>query len=262
MGQRMVSCSMTFNPEVLVDIVPDPDLVVTMAPEDLGLILLRIAKSCQQSDGLFHESIANGHGRNGFGSGPDAKRYPREKEALVSAALSEAWAWLRSERLVLPAEGTNGQIGHMQFGRRATELLDGKNFSSYRSASEFPKVLLHPTLADKCWLNLARGEFEEAVFTAMKTVEVSVRHVGRYSPDDVGVKLMRKAFHPETGNLTDMGAPAGERVAMMELFAGAIGTFKNPSSHRDVALKLPEAREMIMTASHLLRIVDGRRTLT
>jgi hypothetical protein len=40
-------------------------------------------------------------------------------------------------------------------------------------------------------------------------------------PDDVlGITLMRKAFHPETGPLTDLSRVAGEREAEMHLFSG------------------------------------------
>ena len=46
----------------------------------------------------------------------------------------------------------------------------------------------------------------------------------------------------------------------MELFAGAIGYFKNPGSHREVELTAIEAAEAIMLASRLLRIVDSRRS--
>jgi uncharacterized protein (TIGR02391 family) len=68
-----------------------------------------------------------------------------------------------------------------------------------------------------------RNEYEVAAFQAMKAVEVSVREASGLPASLLGVPLMRKAFHPDNGQLTDLAAEAGERDARASLFVGAIG---------------------------------------
>jgi uncharacterized protein (TIGR02391 family) len=100
-----------------------------------------------------------------------------------------------------------------------------------------------------------RGDYDTAVFQAFKEVEVRVRKKANLANTDIGVPLMRKAFNPTNGVLMDPSADPGERTARMELFAGAIGSYKNPSSHRDVSFTDPkEAADIIHLANQLLRV--------
>ena len=73
------------------------------------------------------------------------------------------------------------------------------------------------------------------------------------------MKLMRKAFSPG-GILAHSGADPGEQIAEADLFAGAIGKFKNPSSHRDVDFDDPkEAADLIRLANQLFRMLERRK---
>ncbi len=163
--------------------------------------------------------------------------------------------------LIMPADGHNGTIGWKVLTRRGEKLATDKTkFDSYLGATSFPRAMLHPRIVDQVWLDLARGDLPDAVFRSFKAVEEAVREAGGYGPEVVGVDLMRKAFNPDRGPLTRLEEPMAEREALAALFAGAIGSYKNPHSHRTVQIaEAQEAQEMAMLASHLLRIVDARK---
>jgi uncharacterized protein (TIGR02391 family) len=134
------------------------------------------------------------------------------------------------------------------------------DFERIRAARAFPKSLLHPAISNKVYSALMRGDLDDAVLAAFKAVEIAVREAGAYKATDIGVPLMRKAFDVKNGPLTDLTHPEAEREALGHLFAGAIGSYKNPHSHRTVNLTDPrEAQQQVMLASHLLCIVDARR---
>jgi len=161
----------------------------------------------------------------------------------------------------MPAEGVNGQNGHRVLTRRGEALVnDEPAYRAYLAAAAFPKAMLHPSIADDVWLDLARADYANAVFRAFRAVEEAVREAAALEATDIGVALVRRAFHPENGVLTKLADPFPEREALAALFAGAIGSYKNPHSHRTVAIReAREAQEMVTLASHLLRIVEARR---
>ncbi|WP_274564960.1 TIGR02391 family protein [Streptomyces spiramyceticus] len=105
---------------------------------------------------------------------------------------------------------------------------------------------LHPALEDRVRTNFDLGDYETACFAAMKAVEVAVRDASGLD-SMVGVSLMRKAFQPHQngkagGPLADAGAEGGEQEATSALFAGAMGAYKNPASHRTVDFDDPSRR--------------------
>jgi uncharacterized protein (TIGR02391 family) len=135
---------------------------------------------------------------------------------------------------------------------------------AFRKGRILPTELLPTLFAEKVVPLFRRGDHDVAVFQAFKEVEVAVRKAANakragYPDSEVGVTLMRKAFHPDTGPLADKSLVTAEREAEMHLFAGAIGHAQNPTSHRDVAVTAIEAARLIVFASHLFDIVERRK---
>lgn len=210
---------------------------------------LKLLASLSKEQANFNNLIQGYRQAGGWGT-PE----PADMDALL-ARLSDAWCWLESHALIGPS-AQNPQSGNWQ---RPTALgqavAQDKNAVAKVWAAERLAGDLHPALSS-ARSNFALGDYETAAFAAMKAVEVSVRAAAGLSNELLGVNLMRKAFSPKDGALRDPGAEGGEQQATADLFAGAIGAYKNPASHRTVQFDDPvEAAEVIQLADLLLRIV-------
>ena len=239
----------------ITTLIPDVEVLLKLAPEELAGTILRLAKQ-RLRNGIIHASMFQQDLQETYGN---YCPYPanRRQEALL--AVAEAWNWLCIQGLLVPEMDGNGANGWMRLSRRAHQVLVEAAFKTYVGSLEFPKSLLHPAIAEDVWLDIVRGDPGTAVFKAFRAVEVAVRAAGKFSDKDVGMPLMRAAFDYKNGPLTDKSLPEAERESTAHLFAGAIGMFKNPHSHREVTIDdVRAAQEQLMVASHLLRIVDDR----
>lgn len=239
----------------IAEIIPDPEALLGLHPEELGGILLQVLINREKK-----KEKLNRHNFIGelFNQGSP---YPGSYSTSIPRAIAEAWNWLLGEGLIAVDPGAGLTGGDWVFVTRlGHEIINTDSFEAFRKGSLLPRRILHPKIAEKVWSNFIRGDYETAIFQAFKEVEVAVRENGGFDNSKYGVSLMRLAFHPETGTLTDSSSPPSERQALSDLFSGSIGYYKNPSSHRTVIISEPiEAAEILIMASHLLRIIDSRR---
>lgn len=226
------------------EIFPPIETSLDMEPEELAPFVLKHLKR------LDNINIHN----YTLGTREEIREYAGGHLEEFRKRLMEAVIWLEREMLIAPQPG---QMGDWRFiTRRGERILQEEDFKTYARESLLSSQALDPVLVRKVKPLFLRGDYDIAIFQAFKIVEVRVRQKGRYSNNDFGVDLMRKAFHPVTGALTNKQAEKAEKEAMSHLFAGAIGLFKNPSSHRDIGGTSPEeTADIIRFANCLLRML-------
>ncbi|MEM8949889.1 MAG: TIGR02391 family protein [Pseudomonadota bacterium] len=175
----------------------------------------------------------------------------------VKAAIAEGWGWLTNQGLLAP-DPTSDKGNSQIIARKAKGLSTPEAFEAYRLAASVPRDLFHPILQEEVRADLLRGRYDVAVFQAFKEVEVAVCKAAEFHPGEkYSTGLLNAAFGTDNGKLTDRRASEAERKARLNLFSGAMGSYKNPLSHRHLNIEtLREAVELVMVASHLLRIVD------
>ncbi len=231
----------------IYELLPDHEALLNLEVEELAWVVLEYLHSLSQDSSQF--SLYN------FSLPHTVAEYPGEYQKDITNALREAWMYLNREGFTVPKPGFHPDM--VSIARKGERVRNADALESYRKANLLPKQLLHSSIAEDIMSNFLRGKYDTAIFEAFKAVEVAVRNASGYT-EKYGINLMRQAFKVENGPLTDQNEPKAEREAVQHLFAGAIGLYKNSHSHRNVPVTAEEAVEIIMFASHLLRIVDSR----
>jgi uncharacterized protein (TIGR02391 family) len=230
----------------LADIIPDADVLLALQPDELGL-----RKSLD-----YHSRPHSGLTLD-IGSYLNVMvgAYPPQHHAEVRRALREAWAWLEGAALLIPSLAYVGAHDVRELSRTAIRLAKEPDAFRALSGRKIPRDALSPRIREDVWSLFHRGKYDTAVFEAMKAVEVAVRQAAGLAAKDIGVALMRKAFDKNTGPLTDMSMDEGEREMRSHFFAGAIGSYKNPHSHRNVAQSGAKPASCLDASLVLLRLV-------
>lgn len=179
-------------------------------------------------------------------------------DPYVWRALNESYHWLLSNGFLAHTPGRHNTGEFAYITRRGQQLLKDTTPLETIRASRLVEVDLHPSIANRVRREFLSGEYESAVFIAFREVEIRVRDLGGFDNSMVGTRLMTEAFNPsKNGPLVDPNLDPGEQQATMQLFIGAIGAFKNPSSHRQVDYgDATVAAEAVLLADLLLRILD------
>ncbi|MGB6486249.1 MAG: TIGR02391 family protein [Steroidobacteraceae bacterium] len=240
----------------LSELIPDGRTLLAMTPEDLALAVLKCLNA--SDDNYARRSQRESISLTNF-SNQQAAQYPSLPQPDCAIAISAALQHLVTIGMLVPSPLVLN-AGIYVLSARAKSLKTGSDYERYRHASRYPRGGIHPTIEQNTYAEFMTGDYETAVFKAFKTLEDAVRTRAELGNESIGVPMMRAAFHPKNGPLVDKSEHEGEREALMHLMAGAIGRFKNPTSHRFTGLDDPVSTiEILQLASLLIRIAEQRQ---
>jgi len=217
-----------------------PDVLLALPNDELAMrVLADLVTSAEWSEYNYLRSVG----------GSDL--YGRRQD--VQHTIASALGWLHSRVLIAFAWRHPGDTAIFVTPAGHAALQHGLDLVR---ASQQLQEGLHPLIEGRSRRQFLLGEYEQAVFVAMKAVEVRVRALAGLADEDFGVSLMNRAFGV-TGPLTDTGAAGGEQEGMRALFTGAYAVLRNPAGHREIDYDdVAEAAEAVLTASLLMRILD------
>jgi uncharacterized protein (TIGR02391 family) len=217
-------------PEWLAD-VTDQDILDPAEPGGVHLVLALTWRHGSEGRRLIRRFLGRWLDEQLL-IGPDAE----ERAALLGQLARQGWQLRESDSVVVAADPVRG------IPPPAAPMRSWRPHALVESEAR-PQFLIRKP--------------DQAVFAALKAVEIRVRQLAGLGNDLYGVKLMNNAFGP-TGALADPPSPGGEHNdGPRALFTGAMAMFRNPAGHTVVAYDdEAEAVEAVALASALMRHLD------
>jgi Protein of unknown function (Hypoth_ymh) len=195
------------------ELFPLPTELVELGPEDVAaLLLVWLNQGTGRNFSRYNLLLRSG----------EIGGYSGNLHDEVARAITQAWIVLEREGLIAPEPNSHG--GEWSYvTKRGREVQLTTDFRVFQRGNLLPRSSLDPVLALHARPIFLREDYDTAVLRAFKEVEIRTRTVACLGEDCIGVKLMRTAFHAEDGGLTDQTKEAGEKQAVSDLFAGAVG---------------------------------------
>ncbi|MCS6879880.1 MAG: TIGR02391 family protein [Oscillochloridaceae bacterium] len=104
---------------------------------------------------------------------------------------------------------------------------------------------LHPDIAIRVIDRFDHDFLDDAILNAYKVIEEKLRAImGSFDSD--AMELIKQAFHPNTGFLTDPRLWPSEKEGIHQLFRGAFLTYRDSSAHRYTLINPDEACDAII----------------
>lgn len=230
--------------------LPDPDTFVSLPLHQRGMLLLAEL----QPQGLNSKGSMIGLIVERRWS-PHAGQAPKVDNRTFKQSAEEGFAWLAINGLTM-LDTSQGSENWVLPTARGLELLKANDPLQDLEARKLLALPLHERLASArdAFFN---GDFETAVFKAMRAVENAVKEASGIAERLQPKALMTRAFKADEGPLADLAQETAEQEGVMYLFMGAITALRNPVGHREDLHEDPaEAAKIVIFADLLLDIVD------
>jgi len=124
--------------------------------------------------------------------------------------------------------------------------------------------LIHKEIAQVSKQKFEDGYYADSVFSAFREINVRIKefYIRKTKKESDGSDLMFKVFcsDPPLIVLDDPGTESGRNVqaGYGKIFAGSMQGIRNPNAHANLSMKIEEAMRLLILASHLMFMIDGK----